>query len=110
MAVCFGDIDLVQILLNHRQIDVNSKDHNEWTPLHYACFKGLADIVFLLCDNGADFYSRSKDSEYPLHLAAAHNHAALFSDLEYNRHFTAACMRGAGKEKFVQLKVRELNV
>ena len=107
MAVCCGDIDLVQTLLKDHHIDVNIRDHKGWTPLHHACFRGFAEIVIVLCHSGADFCSTSTNSDYPLHLAAANNHASVFSHLENDWHLTAVYMDGAREKEFVQLKVRK---
>ena len=107
MAVCSGNVDLVNTLLSHSNITVDSKDHNEWTPLHHACAKGFVQIVIALCNKEAKFCTANKDGDYPLHLAAAHNHVAVFSSLKNHQHFTQIYLEGVHNAIFVNLKVRE---
>ena len=48
-----GQKSIVQIFLKRGGIDVNKRDAEGNTPLHYACQKGFRDIAVLLLDNGA---------------------------------------------------------
>lgn len=75
-AVHSGKLELVHALLCHPSINLNVKDVNGCTPLHYACKLGHADIVLAL--RKANFYLENNESEYPLHLAAAERHADIF--------------------------------
>ncbi len=53
-------------------IDVNAKDADGWTALHYAaCKRGGAALVRELIDKGADVDARDGDGRTPLHHAAA---------------------------------------
>lgn len=106
MAVCSGDIELVQVLLDHPHINVDSIDLNMWTPLHHACSKGFSDIVIALYDKGANFCNPNKDGDYPLHLAAAHNHVVVFSSLMDHQPFKQMYMDGAHNDTLVNLKVK----
>ncbi|KZC14655.1 Ankyrin repeat domain-containing protein 40 [Dufourea novaeangliae] len=64
-AVCFGDIEAVQQLLNIG-VDVNAQNfHNGWTPLHWACKKGYLNIAALLLKNGADKNIKSEKGLTP---------------------------------------------
>ena len=49
-----GQKGIVQIFLKKGGIDVNKRDAEGNTPLHYACLKGYRDIVNLLLDSEAD--------------------------------------------------------
>ncbi|XP_012523077.1 ankyrin repeat domain-containing protein 40 [Monomorium pharaonis] len=62
--VCFGDRDGVEELLI-LGVDVNTRDVNGWTALHWACKKGYMDIAFLLLKYGADKNLRSEIGETP---------------------------------------------
>ncbi|XP_011160890.2 ankyrin repeat domain-containing protein 40 isoform X1 [Solenopsis invicta] len=62
--VCLGDTDGVQDLLNVG-VDVNARDVNGWTALHWACKEGHLDIAALLLKNGADRNIRSEIGETP---------------------------------------------
>ena len=79
-AVHSGKLELVHALLHHPSINLNVKDVNGCTPLHYACKLGHADIVLAL--RKADFYLKNNESEYPLHLAAAERHVDIFRALK----------------------------
>lgn len=45
---------VIQTFLKKGGINVDKRDENGCTPLHYACQKGSRDIVRLLLENGAD--------------------------------------------------------
>ena len=47
---------LVSVLLQHRHIDVDARDADEWTPLHHACYRGFYRTVVAL--QNADFCCR----------------------------------------------------
>jgi len=50
-----------------RGADVNAKDEDGWTPLHFAATK---EIVELLINEGADVNAKNKWGGTPLHAAA----------------------------------------
>ena len=68
-----GDLKKVKRLLNEGA-DVNAKDEDGWTPLHWAAYYGHLNVVKLLVDRGADVNAKSKAGETPLHWAAANGH------------------------------------
>ena len=43
--------------------DVNAKDEDGNTPLHFAVYSGNLDGVLLLTDNGADVNAKNKNNE-----------------------------------------------
>jgi len=53
--------------------DVNVKDTNRWTPLHYAAWKGHKKIVVTLIAKGADVNAKNRYGT-PLHLPAGSGH------------------------------------
>ena len=54
--------------------DVNGKDQNGKTPLHYAAWKGHKEIAELLIANGADVNAKDDRGRTPLHFAAFRGH------------------------------------
>lgn len=54
--------------------DVNIKDSNDLTPLHWACFYGQFNAVQLLVNYGANVNDLGSEEESPLILAAASGH------------------------------------
>jgi ankyrin len=66
-----GQVDAVLSLLQHG-IDVNTKDGNGFTALHWATFHRHTDIVKLLLEHGSSVNATEKwEGLTPLHLAAA---------------------------------------
>ena len=68
-AVFDGNIEAVKQHLA-AGTDVNAKDDNGWTPLHFAVYYGHKEIVELLIAKGADVNAKDKNGWTPLHLAA----------------------------------------
>ena len=60
--------DIVKLLLE-RGANVDEKDNNNATPLHFACYKKKLNIVRVLLDHGAKVDAESNRGETPLQLA-----------------------------------------
>ena len=61
--------------------DVNAKDQNGKTPLHYAAWKGHKEIAELLVESGADVNAkRGRSGRTPLHWANNKEIAELLID------------------------------
>ena len=56
-------------LLLLRGADINAKDQDGWTALHYAVLYEHKDNVKLLIQKGAEIDVATNDGEYPLHIA-----------------------------------------
>jgi len=60
-----GHVEVVEVLLTHPEIDVNSQDSSQWTPLLHACASGRVEVAkLLLLDervdvNACDYQGRS---------------------------------------------------
>jgi ankyrin repeat protein len=54
--------------------EVNRKDQNGWTPLHWASFKGRIKSVKILLEHGAEVDSVDDAGYTPLHCAAEAGH------------------------------------
>ena len=91
---------LVSVLLQHRHIDVDARDADEWTPLHHACYRGFYRTVVAL--QNANFCYRNHEGDSPLHLAASNQHSAIFSALFECKAFKE---KYCGNSDFIEVKV-----
>jgi len=78
-AVKNGDLATVIELLKSDPSLVSIRDAEASTPLHYAAWKGHAEIVTTLLDAGADIHAHNQNDHWgttPLHAAAHGNNRA----------------------------------
>jgi ankyrin repeat protein len=75
-AVCLGRLPIVKLLLDARA-DVNKKNRDYYTSLHWAAHNGHEEVINILLDNGAHINARrfsDENSQYggdtPLYIAA----------------------------------------
>uniref|UniRef100_A0A2K5JWU6 Uncharacterized protein n=1 Tax=Colobus angolensis palliatus TaxID=336983 RepID=A0A2K5JWU6_COLAP len=61
----------VRRLLSEKVSHVNTRDEDEYTPLHHAAYSGHLDIVQELIAQGADAHAMTVDGWTPLHSALA---------------------------------------
>ena len=71
-AARVGDLAGVQALLD-AGVDMNAKDGNGWTALHYAADYGYEEIAELLIAKGADVNAKNPNMLTPLYFAAQNN-------------------------------------
>uniref|UniRef100_A0AC34FJ21 26S proteasome non-ATPase regulatory subunit 10 n=1 Tax=Panagrolaimus sp. ES5 TaxID=591445 RepID=A0AC34FJ21_9BILA len=74
LASSAGRDQVVKYLLSSVDSDVNHKNKNGQTPLHYAASKNHPNIVKLLIENNADLNQTDKLGAAPLHRASAQGH------------------------------------
>ena len=67
--------------LLRRQADVNAREPDGMTPLHWAAHHGAADIAEALIDAGADVAATTRYGVTPIWLAAHDGHAAVVEAL-----------------------------
>ena len=65
----YNQSEIVQVLLRHRDIEVNAMDLNGNTPLHMACSNGHVEPARLLLQSRANHLFKNLRGEIPLHLA-----------------------------------------
>ncbi|BAO99793.1 ankyrin repeat domain-containing protein [Wolbachia endosymbiont of Cimex lectularius] len=68
-AVQEGNLYLARLLVKE-DVDVNTKDNEDLTPLHAAAISNAKDVAEFLVDNGADVDARDNIDWTPLHTAA----------------------------------------
>ena len=66
-----GNFDMLRQAVIAWGADVNGKDPDGCTALHYAAYKNEIGIAMLLIQRGADVNAKDMDGETPLHIAAA---------------------------------------
>ncbi|XP_004604884.1 ankyrin repeat domain-containing protein 49 [Sorex araneus] len=74
-------LSTVQRLLSAKAADVNTRDEDEYTPLHRAAYGGHLDVVRELIHQGADVHAVTVDGWTPLHSACKWNNAKVASFL-----------------------------
>ncbi len=70
LAVRKGDLKVVEVLLNHSEIDVDCSDKEMWTPLMSAIYLRSYGSADYLLQMGANINSRNSDGQTILHLMA----------------------------------------
>ena len=80
IAADFGHLAICRLLLD-KGAQLEAKDVNSHTPLHYAADQGHVEIVRLLCDRGADIEVRGNNGWRPLHSAAWKGHISVVKEL-----------------------------
>lgn len=71
----------VQRLLSEKAAEVNTRDEDEYTPLHRAAYSGHLDVVRELVAQGADVHAVTIDGWTPLHSACKWNNTRVASFL-----------------------------
>ena len=68
-AVHHGRIEIVRYLVGLPEVDVNHRDDELKTALHYAVLEKYTDVVQVLIDAGADIDTQNNEGYSPLHSA-----------------------------------------
>jgi len=87
---------------------LEAKDIDGNTPLHWAARQGHVEIVRLLCDQRADVEARDNDEWRPLHWAAYCGHITVVKELieERNAEINARINDGCSALSLARLRNR----
>ena len=69
-AIRDGNIRTVEQLISDPKVDVNAKDKNRMTSMHWAAHTGRLQICKLLIEHGTNVNVECKDLKTPLHMVA----------------------------------------
>lgn len=72
-----GSVEIFNILLSNKRVDVEKADRSGRQALHYACQRGEESIVKLLLPSVAGLNTRDKDGKTPLQLAVISGHRGV---------------------------------
>jgi len=76
-----GRLEVARLLLEH-SADVNARDDDGWTPLHFAAYNDHVDVAELLLRHGADAGARDNEGLTPLDVALRTEHAEVARVIE----------------------------
>ena len=79
-AAYHGHLAICRLLLD-KGAQVEARNIDGVTPLHFAAMQGHVEIVRLLCDRGADVEARNINGWRPLHYAAMNGHISVVKEL-----------------------------
>src|SRR5579862_7333319 len=98
-AVKAGDAAKVGELLATDPALLHARDSDDSTPLHWAAWKGHAEVIHMLLDAGADIQAHNKNGHWgttPLH-AAAHGNQKAATDALIRRGADVNAVKADGK-------------
>jgi ankyrin repeat protein len=75
-----GDTGGITLMLNNR-VDVNARDEEQLTALHWAALAGHSRVVEQLCTSGARVNVKDEESGTPAHYAARSGHVSVLRAL-----------------------------
>uniref|UniRef100_A0AAY4BHJ8 Scaffold protein ILK n=1 Tax=Denticeps clupeoides TaxID=299321 RepID=A0AAY4BHJ8_9TELE len=76
-----GNAVAVRLWLDNTENDLNQGDDHGFSPLHWACREGRANVVDMLIMRGARINVMNRGDDTPLHLASSHGHRDIVSKL-----------------------------
>lgn len=74
VAARSGQLEVLRFLLSQKQVSIDGKNKNGWTPLMWAAIVGNTECADLLIQAACDIYARDEKSMTALMWAAKHGH------------------------------------
>ena len=91
MGIHYNRVEIVKFLLqNSRPEDLEAKDNDGNTPMHWAALHGQKSILLILISKGAQLDSKNSCHETPLHLASREGHLEIVKLLLHRGAFVEA--------------------
>ncbi|CAG9463685.1 unnamed protein product [Pedinophyceae sp. YPF-701] len=104
-AASDGDAEALEKLLKEKDVDVNKRDEEGRTALHFACGYGEKKCAELLLEAGADVECQDDNKNTPLHYAAGYDQKELVELLLSKNASTSA----KNDDKKTPMDVAEIN-
>lgn len=84
LAASLGDLHHLKMFVD-RNADVDARDENGWTPLHYAANANSKQCLYYLMKEGANRHLRDMKNRRALDIARFRNHGECIALLEASR-------------------------
>lgn len=94
-ASMYGNLEIMRVLLAHKDTDVNRAGMECMAPLHFACMEDKPDAVELLLASGADLEKGDENMQTPLFTAVQWGSAGCVK-LLLERGANLAAVSGSG--------------
>jgi|SRR6185436_5671597 len=85
-AASQGDLEKVKKILQNKEIEVDARNHNTFTPLHIASGQDYLDIAVELLQHDADPNAQDEEGNTPCHFAAEGNNLKILKCLVKNKY------------------------
>ncbi len=82
VAARWGGMEMVRYLLSLK-LDPNSRDCNQYTPLHYAAKYNRLGVVEVLVENGANVHAKDNWGQTAIHWSAAKDYYPNIEVIKY---------------------------
>ena len=81
-----GDLKICKVVFQNYNFDIHARDDDERTVFHYAALSGDLELLLYLIENGSHIFSKTKNGNTCLHLAAEKGRLKICRELlqKYN--------------------------
>ncbi|MHC4132803.1 MAG: ankyrin repeat domain-containing protein [Planctomycetota bacterium] len=69
IAIQCASRDIIELLLQTQEVQIDAKNNEGWSPLHFAAWTGRGDVVEILIKNGAEVNIKNNFNHTPLRTA-----------------------------------------